>query len=130
MIGSAATTLLSALCNRDGSFTTSSRVCPGMARHPPSSKIAAVITPVWLICPSFILVFEVNGLVVAVEFHGRGPLFLGSETRILGAAERKLILHTGAGQVDGQQARFRAVNILERAREIGGLDGRRKPERN
>src|SRR5215467_15634376 len=83
----------------DGSRTTSSAVCPAIGRACPSSKSAAVTMPLREICPSFMSVFEVHRLVVAVKFHRRRTLFLGAEARILRAAEGKLILYARAGQV-------------------------------
>jgi len=40
---------------------------------------------------------------------------MNAEAGILGASERKLVLDPGTRQVDGQQARFGAVNELEGA---------------
>src|SRR5450759_4794 len=112
----------------DGSRITSSAVCPGTMRAPPSSKRAAVTAPSTRICPSFISVFKVDGLVVAIEFERGRTLFLGTEAGILRAAEGELVLHSRARQVDGEQAGLGAVDKLEGAREVGGLDGGRQPE--
>src|SRR5213080_2719117 len=122
-IGSAATGA-EARCASAVSRTTSRAVCPAMMRAPPSSKRAAVMTPLTRVCPSFISVFKVDGLVVAIEFERRGPLLLGAEAGVLRAAEWKLVFHARAGQVHGQQARFGPVDVFERAREIGGLNRR------
>src|SRR5207302_933182 len=92
--------------------------------------MAAVGAPLWRICPSFISVFEVDGFVVAIEFERGGTLFLRPETGFFRAAERELVFHARAGQIDGEQAGLGAVDVLERAREIGGLDRRREPEWN
>src|SRR5580765_4532242 len=104
-----------------GSTTTSSAVCPGMTRAFPFSKMAAVGAPLTRTCPSFISVFEVDGFIVAVEFHCGRTLLLRTEAGILGAVEGQLVLDAGAGQVDGQQAGFRAVDVFEGAREVGRL---------
>src|ERR1039458_2011406 len=76
------------------------------------------------------LVFQIDSFVVAVKVERGGSLFLRPEAGFLGPAEGQLILDSGAGKVDGEQARFHPVDELEDAREIGGLDGGRKPERN
>src|ERR1017187_10285344 len=112
----------------DGSAITSSAVCPAMRRAPPISKRAAVTAPLTQVCPSLISVLQVHGLIVAIEFQRGRTLFLGTETGILGAAEGELVLHARAGQVDGEQAGFGAIDELEGAREVGGLYGGREPE--
>src|SRR5450759_1933596 len=114
----------------DGSRITSSAVCPGMMRAPPFSKRAAVTTPLTRVCPSFISVFEIDGFVVAIEFERGRTLFLGTEAGILSATEGELVFHARAGQVDGEQAGFGAIDEVEGAREVGGLDGGRQPERD
>src|ERR1035437_540162 len=107
----------------DGSRITSSAVCPGTMRAPPFSKRAAVTTPLTRVCPSFISVFEIDGFVVAIEFERGRTLFLGTEAGILRAAEGELVFHARAGQVNGEQAGFGAIDEFEGAREVGGLDG-------
>src|ERR1017187_8622622 len=130
MMGSAPATGKEAPRSSDGSRITSSALCPGMRRAPPISKRAAVTAPLTRVCPSLISVFEVDGFVVAVEFERGRTLFLGTEAGILGAAEGELVFHARTGQVDGQQAGFGAINEVESAREVGGLDGRGKSERD
>src|SRR5450432_4188788 len=111
IMGSAPATGEEAREASDGSRITSSAVCPTMLRAPVSSKMAAQTTPLTRVCPSLISVFEqsvfeVDGLIVAIEFERRRALFLGAKTRFLAAAERQLVFHARAGQVHGQQAGF------------------------
>src|ERR1019366_4018707 len=127
MPGSAAGTNAVRRAN-DGSRITSSAVCPGTMRAPPFSKRAAVTTPLTRVCPSFISVFEIDGFVVAIEFERGRTLFLGTEAGILRAAEGELVFHARAGQVNGEQAGFGAIDEFEGAREVGGLDGGGEPE--
>src|ERR1017187_10412504 len=115
---------------RDGSRITFSAVCPEMTRRPASSKRAAVTLPLTRVCPSFISVLEVDGFIVAIEFERGRALFLGAEAGVLGAAKGELVFHTRAGQVHGEQAGFGAIDELEGAREVGGLDRGGEPERN
>src|ERR1039458_9737149 len=128
MPGSAPATADAARSASDGSAITSRAVCPAIRRAPPISKRAAVTAPLTRACPSLISVFEIDGLVVAIEFQRGRTLFLGTEAGILGAAEGELIFHARAGQVDGEQAGFGAIDELEGAREVGGLNGGRQPE--
>src|SRR6516165_659387 len=114
----------------EGSRMRSSAVWLGMTRARPFSKMAAVGAPLTSTCPSFISVFEVDGFVIAVEFQGGGALLFGPEAGVLGAAEGQLVFDSGARQVHCQQAGFGAVDVLEGARKIGGLDGGREPEGN
>src|SRR5476651_2671075 len=106
---------------------------PGIGRASWFSKIAAFTAPLISTCPRCIAlasVFQINGLVVAVELKRRRTLFLRPEAGILSAAERKLVFHAGARQVDGQQAGLGAIDKLEGPRQVGGLDRRRKAKRN
>src|ERR1035438_10186323 len=128
MMGSAPVTGKEAPRSSDGSRMTSSALCPGMKRAPPISKRAAVTAPLTRVCPSLISVFEVDGLIVAIEFQRGLTLFLGTEAGILRSAEGELVFHARAGQVDGEQAGFGAIDELEGAREVGGLYGGRQPE--
>src|ERR1035437_5019400 len=123
MMGSAPATGEEARPASDGSAIKSSALCPAMMRAPPSSKRAAVMAPLTRVCPSFISVFEIDGLVIAVEFERGRTLFLRTEAGILGTAKGELVLHARAGQVDGEQAGFGATDEVEGAREVGGLDG-------
>src|SRR5689334_19371367 len=58
-------------------------------------------------------ILQVNRLIVAVEFHRRRTLLLRAEARFFRAAERQLILYTGAWQIYGQQSGFHAIHELE-----------------
>src|ERR1035438_1104869 len=130
MMGSAPATGKEAPRSSDGSRMTSSALCPGMKRAPPISKRAAVTAPLTRVCPSLISVFEVDGFVVAIEFQRGRTLFLGTKAGILGAAEGELVLHARAGQIDREQAGFGAIDELEGAREVAGLDRGRQAEGN
>src|ERR1035441_7397909 len=127
-MGSAPATGSAARSASDGSRITSSAVCPAMRQVPPILKMAAVTEPLTQVCPSLISVLQVHGLVVAIEFQRGRTLFLRAEAGFLAAAEGELVFHARAGQVDGEQAGFGAINEVEGAREVGGLDRRRQPE--
>src|SRR5260370_13724210 len=101
-----------------------------MLRSPASSKRAAVALPFTRVCPSFISIFEIDGLIVAVKLERGRTLFLGAEAGILSAAKGKLVFHSRAGQVDGEQPGFGAINEFEGAREVGSLYRRGESERN
>src|ERR1043166_363945 len=103
---------------------------PGIGRVKSFSNTAAVGAPSILICPRCISVFEVHGFVITVKFERGGPLFLGPEARILGSAEGKLIFHSRARQVHGQQSGLGAIDVLEGACEVRSLYGRGEAERN
>src|ERR1035437_3969811 len=128
MMGSAPAMGKEARPASDGSRITSSAVCPEMMRVPPISKRAAVTAPLTRVCPSLILIFKIDGFVVAIEFERGRTLFLGTEAGILGAAEGELVFHARAGQIDGEQTGFGAIDEVEGAREVGGLDGGGEPE--
>src|SRR5260370_2319890 len=112
----------------DGCRITSSGVCAIMMRRPASSKRAAVTLPFTRVCPSFISIFEIDGLIVAVKLERGRTLFLGAEAGILSAAKGKLVFHSRAGQVDGEQAGFGAINEFEDPSEVGMLYGRTDSE--
>src|ERR1039457_942602 len=127
-MGSAPATGSAARSASAGSRITSSAVCPAMRQVPPILKMAAVTAPLTQVCPSLISVLQVHGFIVAVEFQRGRTLFLGTEAGILSAAEGELVLHARAGQVDGEQAGFGAIDELEGTREVGGLYGGRQAE--
>jgi hypothetical protein len=52
------------------------------------SKIAAVTASLHLICPRRISILQVDRFIIAVKFDCGRALLLGSETGILGPAER------------------------------------------